>query len=199
VVWSFACTNAYLDANDSIAENWMEQVGAGSVSYYGATRTSYTSQNHVLDEWMFKAVYDEGLTTQSHAIQRGEAQMAALSGSENAWMYLLLGDPDMQIRTKNPLNFTIKIPELIKVCRFCELPVQVFDPRGNPLANALVGLWKPAASSKPNQPGETWVNGYTDSKGFVSLPYSALTAGSMYYSVEDDLGNAQFNAIKVVR
>jgi hypothetical protein len=198
VVWSFACTNAKLDIGDSIAEQWMEQVGTGSVSYYGATRTSYTSQNHVLDEWMFRAVYDEGLTTQSHAIERAEDQMASLSGSDNAWMYLLLGDPDMQIRTENPFNFTIKIPELIRICKFCELPIQVFDPKGNPVANALVGLWK-AASDKPNAEGETWVNGYTDSKGYVSLPYSALTTGVMYYSVEDARGNTEFNAIKVVR
>jgi hypothetical protein len=199
VVWSFACTNSKLDISDSIGEKWMEQVGAGSVSYYGATRTSYTSQNHVLDEWMFRAVYDEGLTTQSQAIARAEDQMASLSGSANAWMYLLLGDPDMQIRTENPLNLTIEIPELVRICKFCELPIRVFDPRGNPVPNALVGLWKPAASGKPNIEGETWVNGYTDGKGRVSLPYSALSTGLMYYSVEDAQGNAEFNAIKVVR
>ena len=45
VVWSFACTNSKLDVNDSIAEKWMELADAGSSSYYGATRTSYTSQN----------------------------------------------------------------------------------------------------------------------------------------------------------
>ena len=199
VVWSFACTNSRLDTDDSVAEEWMELADAGASSYYGATRTSYTSQNHVLDEWMFRAVYDEGLLTQSHAIERGEAQMAALSGSANAWMYLLLGDPDMKIRTKNPLSFELKIPELIEICRFCELPIQVFDVRGNPVSNALVGLWKPAAKDLPNQPGETWVNGYTDHNGYVSLPYSALTGGKLYYTVEDEYGNAVFDAIPVVK
>ena len=199
VIWSFACTNSKLDTNDSIAEKWMELTDAGSVSYYGATRTSYTSQNHVLDEWMFKAVYDEGLLTQSHAIQRGEAQMAALSGSSNAWMYLLLGDPDMKIRTKNILNFNLKIPEQIPVCQFCELDIYVLDKKGNPVSNALVGLWKPEASNEPNQPGETWTNGYTDRNGLITLPYSALTTGEMYYSVEDGLGNSEFNVIKVVK
>lgn len=199
VVWSFACTNAKLDVNDSIAEKWMELTDAGAASYYGATRTSATSQNHVLDEWMFRAVYDEGLLTQSHAIERGEAQMASLSGSGNAWMYLLLGDPDMKIRTRNPLSFSIKVPELIKICKFCELPIQVFDPKGNPVANALVGLWKPSAQDLPNQPGETWANGYTDANGYISLPYSALTGGNLYYTVEDEYGNALFDAVKVVR
>ncbi|WP_316367066.1 C25 family cysteine peptidase [Candidatus Thiodiazotropha sp. CDECU1] len=199
VVWSFACTNSKLDENDSIAEKWMELADAGSSSYYGATRTSYTDQNHVLDEWMFRAVYDEGLLTQSHAIERGEAQMAALIGARNAWMYLLLGDPDMKIRTKNPYTITIKIPELIEICKFCELPIQVLDEVGNPLPNALVGLWKPSQRDLPNMEGETWVNGYTDEKGLITLPYSALTEGELYYSVEDGAGNAVFEKIQVVK
>lgn len=199
VVWSFACTNSKLDTNDAVAEEWMELADAGASSYYGATRTSYTSQNHVLDEWMFRAVYDEGLLTQSHAIERGEAQMAALSGSDNAWMYLLLGDPDMKIRTENPFKFVVKIPQWIKLCKFCELPVQVLDLRGNPVSNALVGLWKPSTKDVPNQPGETWVNAYTDHNGTVSLPYSALTTGKLYYAVEDEYGNAVLDAIAVIR
>jgi hypothetical protein len=148
---------------------------------------------------MFRAVYDEGLLTQSHAIERGEAQMEALSGSDNAWMYLLLGDPDMKIRTKNPLSIIIKIPELIKICKFCKLPIRVLDQRGNPIPNALVGLWKPAGRDLPNVQGETWVNGYTDAKGAISLPYTALTAGELYYSVEDAQGNAVFDRIQVVK
>ncbi|MCU7906840.1 MAG: hypothetical protein KZQ76_13555 [Candidatus Thiodiazotropha sp. (ex Epidulcina cf. delphinae)] len=199
VVWSFACTNSRLDTSDSVAEEWMESATAGASSYYGATRTSYTSQNHVLDEWMFRAVYDEGLLTQSHAIERGEAQMADLSGSDNAWMYLLLGDPDMKIRTRNPVRFELKIPELLRICKFCELPVQVFDRRGNPLSNVLVGLWKPGAKNLPNQPGETWVNGYTDHNGKLTLPYTALTTGKLYFALEDAYGNAVFDAIPVVK
>ncbi|MEW8316584.1 MAG: C25 family cysteine peptidase [Candidatus Thiodiazotropha endolucinida] len=199
VVWSFACTNSKLDTSDAVAEEWMELANAGASSYYGATRTSYTSQNHVLDEWMFKAVFDEGLLTQSHAIERGEAQMAALSGSDNAWMYLLLGDPDMKIRTKNPYRFELKIPEMIEICKFCELPIQVFDIKGNPVSNALVGLWKPGSKDRPNQPGETWINGYTDHNGYVSLPYSALTEGELFYSVEDEYGNAVFDKIQVIK
>lgn len=199
VVWSFACTNARLDTNDAIAEQWMELAGAGAVSYFGATRTSYTDQNHELDKWMFRAVFDEGMLTQSHAIKFAEAEMAANIGSDNAWMYLLLGDPDMKIRTRNPLSIQIKIPDLVKICKFCELPIQVFDPKGNPMSNALVGLWKPAARELPNQPGETWVNGYTDANGHVSLPYSALSGGNLYYAVEDEYGNAVFDAIPVVK
>ncbi|MES9972374.1 MAG: C25 family cysteine peptidase [Candidatus Thiodiazotropha sp.] len=199
VVWSFACTNSKLDVDDSIAEQWMELAGTGAVSYYGATRTSYTIPNHTLDEWMFRAVYDEGLLTQSHAIERGEAQMADLKDPQNAWMYLLLGDPDMKIRTKNPYTIKIEIPELIEICKLCELPIRVMDEHGKPLSNALVGLWKPAERSLPNMQGETWINGYTDEKGSITLPYTALSEGELYYSVEDGAGNAVFEKVQVVK
>ncbi|MCU7816032.1 MAG: hypothetical protein KZQ81_12735 [Candidatus Thiodiazotropha sp. (ex Rostrolucina anterorostrata)] len=63
----------------------------------------------------------------------------------------------------------------------------------------MVGLWKPAEKGQPNQTGETWVNGYTDHNGNVSLPYSALTTGALYYAVEDEYGNALFDKIQVVK
>jgi hypothetical protein len=199
VVWSFACTNARLDTSDAVAEEWMGLADAGAAAYYGATRTSYTDQNHVLDEWMFRAVYDEGVLTQSHAIERGESQMAALTGSRNAWMYLLLGDPDMKIRTRSPSNIVIKTPESIKICKGCDLPIYVKDERGNPVRNALVGLWKPAVRDISGGAGETWVNGYTDKQGYIALPYTALTTGELFYSVEDTEGNSVFNWLQVAK
>lgn len=195
VVWSFACTNAKLDESDSIAERWMENQEGGAVSYYGATRTSYTSANHVLDEWMFQAVYNEGLVTQSHAIQRGEEQMDALDswGDNNAWMYLLLGDPDMQIRTDNPLRIIIKIPELIRICKFCDLKIAVVNELGRPVENALVGLYKEGSRGIE----EVAINGYTSAEGEVALSYSALTSGEMLVSVEDGKGNALLQKVPV--
>lgn len=192
VVWSFACTNSRLSDNDSIAEEWMRWLGGGAVSYYGATRTSYTSQNHVLDAEMFLSVYNEGLVTQSHAIQRAEEEMASQIGSSNAWMYLLLGDPDMQIRTTNPKKITIKIPE-IRICRWCEIPVRVVDEGGNPIANALVGLYKEDGSGNE----EIATNAYTDKEGKVTLNYTALTTGNLLLAAEDGLGNAVLKEIPV--
>lgn len=193
VVWGFACTNAHLDSSDSIAEYWMEWLEGGAVSYYGATRTSYTSQNHILNEEMFLSVYNEGLVTQSHAIQRAEEQMANQIGSDNAWMYLLLGDPDMQIRTTNPIKINFKIPDFLQICRFCELPIQVIDEIGNPIANALVGIYKENLGGKQ----ETAANAYTDKEGKVTLTYSALTDGNLLIAAEDGQGNAVLNEIPV--
>lgn len=194
VVWSFACSNAGLSTSDSISEIWMEQPNRAAVSYYGATVPSATSQNHVLDEWMFKAVYDEGLVTQSQAIERAEAQMATLSGSGNAWMYLLLGDPDLQIRRRNPLKLKIDLDRQWRRCAGpCELILTVIDERGDPIAEALVGLWKPSARGG----AEVFVNRYADRNGRVKLEVSPATAGKLFYSVEDGQGNSLFGAVDV--
>lgn len=194
VVWSFACSNAHLSTNDSISEIWMRQPNRGAVSYYGATVPSSTSQNHVLDQWMFKAVYDEGLVTQSHAIERAEAQMAALSGSGNAWMYLLLGDPDLQIRRRNPLELRIDLERQWRLCAApCKLVLTVLDEKGRPVPEALVGLWK----TGPTGADEVFVNRYADKNGRVTLEASPTTAGKLFYAVEDGQGNSLFGSVEV--
>jgi len=202
VVWSFACSNSDLDlggscaggdcgttsSDDSIAEIWMEKPDSASVSYYGATVPSYTDENHILDEWMFLAVFDEALTKQSHAIKRAEAQTASLVGDDNAWMYLLLGDPDMDIRRSNPMNFEIMRPESLNPCvsQDCSLNFQVFDDDGNPVPNALVGLWKEGPTRESE--GEVFINGYTNDQGIVNLEASPLTVGEIQFSVRVEGG-----------
>ena len=204
VVWSFACTNSALDAEDAGGEIWMEQVDHGSVSYYGATVASSTSQNHELDRRMFKAVYDLGLVTQSHAIEYAEAQMAAVVASGNAWMYLLLGDPDMQIRRDAVLTIVTIIPPEIPICPIppCDITVQIVDGFGRPIPEALVGLWKPSpgngANSGANPPDEVFDNRYTDINGMATIPASPSTAGKLYYAVEDGDGNSVLDSTDVV-
>jgi len=192
VVWSFACTNAKLDTNDSIAELWMEQLDSGSASYYGATRASYTSANHLLDEWMFLSVYDEGLVTQSHAIERAEAQMASLNswGDDNSWMYLLLGDPDMQIRTDNPINIIVELDKVFNPCLFgnCDIKIKIVDDFGKPLENALIGLYKPV-DGKPGF-NEVFNNTYSDKNGYANFSLKQFKEGTIHYAVKDGRGNS---------
>jgi len=209
VVWSFACTNTSLSSSDCIAENWMEQVGHGAVSYYGATVGSGTSQNHELDRQMFLAVYDLGFITESHAIEYAEAQMDVLVPDpfwENSWIYLLLGDPDLQIRRYNPLEFVVIVPLEVTTCLSppCFLEVEVLDPDGMPIPEALVGLWKPgdgegmSGNNALNGTHEVFDNRYTDASGMASVPASPTTPGWMYYAVEDGKGNAILDSILVV-
>lgn len=210
VMWSFACDNAALGTEDCIAEAWMEQTGAdGGVSHYGSTVPSGTDENHELDRQMFKAVYDLGLTTESQAIQHAEEQMRILAGSDwdNSWMYLLLGDPDMQIRRRNPADWLIAAPSVVGLCVSppCYLDIKVKDQLGNPIPGLLVGAYKPAGMAPSSSQlaasavtaEEVFDNRYTDANGMAHVQTSPQTIGDMYYTVQDDLGNAVFRTIRV--
>lgn len=196
-VWSFACTNTALDTNDCIGELWMEKANGGAVSYYGATIPSYTSQNHELDRRMFKAVYDLGLVTQSHAIEYAEDQMSTIVGDYNAWLYLLLGDPDMQIRRRNPISIVFTLPELIA---FGDKPIPIpvtIQVAGNPLEGVLVGMYRPSPTSGVPPLG-TQDNGYTNASGQVTLAIVPGTVpGDILVSVEDGQGNSSLQSIPV--
>lgn len=194
VVWSFSCNNSELGVSDSIGEVWMNNSKRG-VSHYGATVPSGTFQNHELDRQMFKAVFDSGLTTQGRAIEQGEAQMAAISGSSgNAWMYLLLGDPEMRIRRGPKLNFGLTLPTRVTLCPNgnCALPILVQDEVGNPVPDILVSAYKPGVRLP-----EVQGNGYTDSRGSVSLPFDARSPGEVIISVRDLAGNGLTQTIVV--
>ncbi len=198
-VWSFACTNTKLSTSDCIGELWMTKADGGSVSYYGATIPSYTDQNHELDRRMFKAVYDLGLVTQSHAIEYAEDKMSDIVGSYNAWLYLLLGDPDMQIRRRNPITITFQVPELIEYNpELVPIPVRILV-EGVPLEGGLVGMYRTGPTGAPPVPLDQ-DNGYTDDMGQVilNLVPGELKGSQILLSVEDGQGNSAVGSIPVV-
>ena len=191
VVWSFACNNAELGVEDCIGEAWLEETEGGAVAHYGATEPSYTVQNHELDRAMFAAVWDDGLVTHAHAIEAAERRMADVEGSDNAWMYLLLGDPDLKIRRSAPPAWNLVIPEMLPVCGSgpCELTVEAYDEFGRPLEQVLVSAWKPApAGAKAGD--EVFANRYTGTDGRATLAIEPATEGALALTVRDLDGNA---------
>jgi hypothetical protein len=112
VVWAFTCTNGNIGwgwgtDQDCIAEVWME-VPNGAVASYAATRTTSTTPNHYLNERMFRAVYDWGITTHAIAIAHVEALVwVNWPGHKNPWAYLLLGDPSMTIRRDEAVKIEV--------------------------------------------------------------------------------------------
>lgn len=194
VMWSFACTNSNLNSEDSISEVAMESATSRAVSYYGASEPSDTTPNHELDRQMFQAVYNLGMTTQSHAIQYAEHQMAAMTWDDNAWRYLLLGDPEMQIRRRNPLKLVIVGPISVGVCKLgpCYLDLSIFDEVGNPVPDLVVSAWK---SSRAGD--EVLTNQYSDRSGKAHLQIAPQTTGAIQVTVNDRAGNTVQTSIPV--
>lgn len=198
VLWSFACNNNELDVDDCIGEVWLEHAESGAVAHYGATIPSYTTQNHELDRAMFRAVWDEGLVTHAMAIDYAESRMATLEGSDNAWMYLLLGDPEMKIRRYSPPQWTLVYPEQVPVCPAggCQLEIQVYGEQGLPLENVIVSAWKPPAQGEKSD--DVLVNRYTDAGGQASLPVAPTSEGVLRIVARDVEGNSFVQEIPVV-
>jgi hypothetical protein len=182
VVWSFACSNAALDSSPSIAELWLRSPEHGAVSHYGATVPSATLPNHVLDQKMFAGVYDKNLTTQSKAIRWAEAQMRLAypaDGTDNSWMYLLLGDPEMRIRRRPVFEVgQLFAPEKVLACAGaaagCTISLRVTDRNGKPLRNALVSIYQ--GDAKQDLVAD---NGYTDDAGLVRLSIDGSQPGPL--------------------
>ena len=202
VVWNIACSNHDLGFNESMGEWWMLKNPGGAVASYGATVPSFTDQNHELDRQLFKAVYDLGLTTHAHAIQYAEAQMALLSGSDNAWYYNLLGDPEMPIRRERPTpHWAVVTPQEMNPCVSCALPINVNDMTGQPVPNLQISLWKPptppVSGPQLNSTDEVFDNTYTDPAGNASFTVSPTTPGWLYFTVQDLDGNAILDSVRV--
>lgn len=194
VLWSFACNNSELGVADAFGEAWMEDIDNRAVAFYGATVPSGTTANHELDRQMFKAVYDLGLTTHGKAIEYAEAQMTAIAGSENAWMYLLLGDPEMKIRRRAPFSLAITAPVLTTRCptSVCPIAIRVLDSLGNPLSGLKISAYKPGLTGD-----EVNENLYSDALGNVNLPVAPRTAGPMFVSAEGADGSTQTVTVNV--
>jgi hypothetical protein len=119
-------------------------------------------------------------------------------GSENAWMYDLLGDPDMQIRRDNLPVFPYRlfVPDHVFLCDDCTFDVRVLDQAGDPVEGVLVAAYKPGAG--PLLSAEVFANRYTDADGAAQVPASPQSPGWLYYTVQDDMANAAMDSVQVL-
>lgn len=111
IVYAINCLNSRINQNDCIAERWMSRPDAGAVAHFGATVTSYTAENHERAKGIFRAIYERGHTRLGPMLAAAEAISFAATGGGGGWdsntfCYMLLGDPEMEIRREAiPLVF----------------------------------------------------------------------------------------------
>ena len=174
LVYSISCWNNRIDySSNCIGEVWMKQNKA--VSHFSATRPSSTSRNHELDKYLFKATFDNGIYHQGAVNNWARAQILSDFGTGdasavgNSRMYLLLGEPEMEIHTK---TLQILAPAHANSIRPGpqSFTVAVADATGGVLSGALVCLWKGS---------EVFVNAYTNAAGLITLNINPTSAGTM--------------------
>jgi hypothetical protein len=189
VVLSIACVNndisgLYNGGTDAIGEAWMKTTER-AVAHFGATDGSERDANDILDLELFETIYEDGHAILGEAI--AGAQLATIIASPdfgefNAWLYLLLGDPELEVWREPP-------PPLVLSGHPAQVPtgpsifvVQVHHGSGLrsvPVPFAIVSLYKN---------GEVIVNRYTDLNGQAEIPIDPTSPGTMHVTAYTDLG-----------
>jgi len=213
VVWSITCSSGNIRSSDCFGEAFMLGEENRAVAFYGATAPSAYSPNNVLAQSLFDLVYDKDVTIHSHAIMLAEEQMALETWDHNAWLYLLLGDPEMTIRRRPPGDLALLAPASVPVCSDppCWLDAQVMDDQGQPLPELIVSAWMPTPPpvvggdsgssggwNKQPPPGGVQCNRYSDEEGKVRLPAEPGGGGWILLTARDDFGRVITDSVQVI-
>ncbi len=154
IVYSISCNNNDISVNDCIGEEWLQVANKGAVAHYGASCPSFTTPNHDLDKYLFKATYDNKIQILGPVVKwaqektillYGGKNTPATSAEKNAWIYLLLGDPEMYIRTSTKWFWPyIPYPYIFGRESFSGT---VLDSLGDPVKDALVTIYDDSTDS----------------------------------------------------
>jgi peptidase C25-like protein len=209
VVWSIACSTGDLTDLTCLGAAFMRNTGGGAVAFYGAVDPIYGLTSQVLNETLFQSVYGKGITRHGLAIALAEHAVIvadSLFGFDMMIKFVLLGDPEMEIKRHNPdgvwLPLDIFAPATLftpcpgaDCCPSCPAPtvdIQVTEASGLPKSGVKVGVWKPAAGGD-----ELLDNRYTGSDGWVHIPAPMVTPGQLYYGWDDGDGRSGLDSIEV--
>jgi hypothetical protein len=105
LVWGFACSSGTYTHPECFTESWLRAPGKGAVSAYGATVSSYWTQDDVLERRLFDSLFDtiDPVPTQIGAVwndarMRYVAEMGAGSTTRRYFeMYNQMGDPSLHV------------------------------------------------------------------------------------------------------
>lgn len=111
VIFSIACSNGTINSSSvCLLENFTRGTN-GSVAFLGATRASYTIENHTLDKELYNHIYDDGFYNIGDVLVQANIQTMTThsnnsSSIHNTKIYLWGGDPSLEIWTDTPNQFS---------------------------------------------------------------------------------------------
>ncbi len=188
VVFSIACVNNAITTSDCIGEVWMETTER-AVAHYSASGGSWHQANNTLDLELFETIYADHHCILGEAVAGAQTAMWiqhqvpewhdelgwVVKGEDNAWMYLLLGDPELKVWREPPPRLVINVDQHEVQTGPGFLTVAVESPNdAEPVEFAIVAVYKD---------GEFIENRYTDSQGIAEVPIDPATAGSIHVTV----------------
>jgi hypothetical protein len=191
VTFSIACVNNAITSPNCIGEIWMKTTER-AVAHYGASYASWTGTNHTLDLELFETIYADNHCILGEALAGAEMAMWVqhqveewvrdvgwvVKGEDNAWMYLLLGDPELKVwrEAPPPLVISVDLHEVPIGPGFLTVGVRN-ETETEPVEFAIVSVYKD---------GEFAENRYTDAQGIAVVPIDPQTAGAIHLTVHTE-------------
>ncbi|MGC8797283.1 MAG: C25 family cysteine peptidase [candidate division WOR-3 bacterium] len=186
VITSLYCGTGNYQANPCFGEAWLRAgtptVPKGGVAFWGSSYTGTSTRwNNCMDYGIYNAIFERGVTTLGPAMYAGKIeQLMNFPLAEDSsdlviyfHVYNLLGDPAMEVWTKVPQIINVSYPASYPVGT-ASFIVRVNDPRGNPVKDARVCLYKP---------GEVHMAKQTDHAGVAVFTLSTTTPETLYVTV----------------
>jgi hypothetical protein len=196
IVWSIACQSGAIQIEDSFGEAWMHRYSLGGLAFYGSTVSAGAWASIELNQDLFFAVFSQDIRIQGYTYYDAEYRMENVNHSNDSWKYLLIGDPEMTIRTTQPPSPWVVSPWVEHVA--C-------GPGGCPEIRMLVTQAGAPASGfraavyQPGGPGGVGVqdNRYTDATGYAAIPAPGLGDGPLYITTMNTMGHSVPDTIMV--
>jgi hypothetical protein len=102
VVFSIACLNNAVDVPDECFGESFVEAPFGAVVFVGASRPSYTAPNHHFDRYIWRAIIEKKMRVVGKIFNFACSELFRnfpdAYTKENLAMYLLLGDPSLEIK-----------------------------------------------------------------------------------------------------
>ncbi len=184
VILSIACATNDISqvyaASDCLGEAWTNDT-EGAVAHFGASQCSDRSANDLLDLELFETIYADGATILSEAIAGAEAATMIsepVAGESNAWMYLLLGDPELEVWREPPPPIILAAPDDVPPGPSIVVVHAGASGRSVGIESAIVTLFKE---------GEVAESRYTDASGDATFTINPTTSGAIEVTAYTEL------------
>ncbi|HBC45989.1 MAG TPA: hypothetical protein DCZ43_02980 [candidate division Zixibacteria bacterium] len=177
-------------SGDCLGETWIKMGYSpdslkGGPGYYGVTdHNTHTQWNNPIMVGYYFGIFGENIYHFAAAAVRGKLQdYMAFPRHRNVEVqqyfntYNMLGDPELELRTKIPILLNVTHPETLAF-GLNHLDITVVDTSGKEVRDAFVTLIKMADTTE-----EFYCLGKTDESGNVSFTFNAQTEGPMMLTV----------------
>ncbi len=181
IVISTTCATIDPYTGNAAGEQWMKAGTAsspkGAVGFFGTTtvRSHVAHLRSAVAQGFFYAAFDTPyVSTLMEACEVGRLNLLFTYGDLTDYNgFLLLGDPELTLRTKVPQPLNVMYPNVVPVGQ-ADLTFWVSDPNGLPVPGALVALSLDTLFD---------AFGYTDSTGSVTFSVDLSVPGFLDFQV----------------